>query len=210
MSSLPSPGDLSTEYLATTLSTFFEPSPVLISTLVPQVYHSLIQQQTTFPTYNHLITLSISIVRTWDVNLQAQFIHGHPKIGETQTDKMSRLSLMEQSGGIGVMPPSGLVTPPVVLARLAHLNAYYERRYPGLVYIIFVNGRSRQEIVRVLEDHLGLAHIDVDGSATSGGSEEDLEKVVPIESGSKEWLVELDRALTDIELIAKNRAQSME
>jgi len=93
-------------------------------------------------------------------------------------------------------------TPPEVLARLAHLNACYEAKYPGLRYIIFVNGRSRQEVAREMETLLELEH-------SLSPDEPVVTSIVPVEVGNDEWKNELDRAVHDIECIAKSRLKNL-
>ncbi|KAJ4473602.1 Oxo-4-hydroxy-4-carboxy-5-ureidoimidazoline decarboxylase [Lentinula aciculospora] len=182
--------------LAVILGSLLEPSTVLIQTLVPQLHDKLQNYPSSLNTYAQLIDLAINQVRTWDKDLQAQFILGHPRIGETKN--LSTFSANEQ----GAAHPTATPTPPAVLARLAHLNAYYERCYPQLVYIIFVDGRSRAQIVRVLEDHLGLEpSLSIDNPP--------LEAATIVEVGSQKWLNELERAVTDIGLIAKSRLRSL-
>ncbi|KAJ3745354.1 Oxo-4-hydroxy-4-carboxy-5-ureidoimidazoline decarboxylase [Lentinula detonsa] len=180
--------------LAFTLASLLEPSSVLLQTLVPQLYAKLQNSSSLVKSYTQLIDLAIEQVRTWDQNLQAQFISGHPRIGETKN--LSRFSAKEQ--GANHRHPTATPTPPDILARLAHLNAYYERRYPKLVYIVFVNGRSREEIVLVLEDHLGLEH-------SLSMDEPPLDAAVPVEIESQKWLDELERAVEAVGLIAKSR-----
>ena len=77
-----------------------------------------------------------NVISGWDDDLKTQFIAGHPRIGEV--NGLSQLSAQEQAAK---------ATPPEVLARLAHLNTCYENHYPGLIYITFVNGRSRAQIM---------------------------------------------------------------
>ncbi|KAF9069748.1 Oxo-4-hydroxy-4-carboxy-5-ureidoimidazoline decarboxylase [Rhodocollybia butyracea] len=182
--------------LTDTLRSLLEPSQVLTSTLVPQIHQKLQSSSLLLSSYAQLIDMAISQVRSWDTDLQAQFISGHPRIGETKN--LSSFSAKEQ----GASSLTTALTSPDVLERLAYLNAYYERRYPKLVYIIFVNGRSRVEIVRVLEDHLGLEH-------SLSTEEPPLNTVIPVEIGSKEWLEELERAVIDVGLIAKSRLKAL-
>ncbi|KIK55386.1 hypothetical protein GYMLUDRAFT_47943 [Collybiopsis luxurians FD-317 M1] len=219
--------------LAATLSALYEPSEVLISSLVPQVYGILKSQSgrersgsddasstldatgITITSYTELIDLSMSVVRSWDVDLRAAFIKGHPRIGETRKEVLAKSKFSSREQGIegdlseskSAAPPT---TPPAVLARLSHLNTFYEHRYPGLVYIVFVNGRSREEIVRVLEGHLGLAHVYLElAELESINGDDELDNVSPVQRGSKEWIEELDRAVKDIGLIAKSRVRNL-
>lgn len=68
-----------------------------------------------------------------------RILSAHPRLGEKKVD--SALSRAEQanlrSGGDSEE----------VLGQLAGLNAEYEERFPGLRYVVFVNGRGRGEIM---------------------------------------------------------------
>lgn len=64
----------------------------------------------------------------------------HPRIG---APKLSGRSAAEQGADAG----------PEVLAELAELNAAYEERF-GFRFVVFVNRRSRAEIVPVLRERL--------------------------------------------------------
>jgi len=89
-----------------------------------------------------------------------------------------------------------------VLARLAHLNACYERRYLGLRYITFVNGRSRGAIAEEMEDVLGVEHSLSPDQPDIGGIES-------VSVGGVEWKAELDRAVADVGQIAKSRLRAL-
>ncbi|KAG6891238.1 hypothetical protein C0995_008490 [Termitomyces sp. Mi166 len=178
--------------LAQSLSILFEHSTVLISRLEPQLTKFFSDSEATpLPSYSELIDKALGLIASWDLSLQSQFISGHPRIGETKN--LSSLSAKEQGGRTGVDP-----TPPEVLARLSHLNACYEARYPGLRYITFVNGRSRQAIAEEMEDKLGFAHSLSPDTPSVG----DIES---IDIENEEWVAELRRAVSDIGLIAKSR-----
>jgi len=134
-------------------------------------------------TINALIDIGIRELDDWPHSRQANFIGGHPRIGEVKG--LSALSASEQAAH---------ATPPEVLARLLELNEEYERRYPGLRYITFVNGRSRKTIMEEMEEKLGIG---------DGWEEGDSKEVHPV--GGVEWVSEVRRALGDIGLIAKSR-----
>ncbi|KAG6910203.1 hypothetical protein DXG01_012338 [Tephrocybe rancida] len=196
MSSLPSLSAISSNVsgpdspLAQSLTILFEHSLVLISTLEPQLTKSL-PKATPLSSYSELIDAALNLIANWDPSLQSQFISGHPRIGETKN--LSNLSAKEQGGKASVNP-----TPPEVLARLAHLNACYEARYPGLRYITFVNGRSRQAIAEEMEDKLAFTH-------SLSPDTPDLANVAGISVDSEAWGAELQRAIGDIGQIAKSR-----
>ena len=66
----------------------------------------------------------------------------HPAIG--QRTGLSARSAAEQGTNVD----------PCLLAELAALNAAYERRF-GFRFVVFVDGRPRDEILRVLHERLG-------------------------------------------------------
>ena len=174
------------------LVALFEHSDVLAQHLLPE----LLATQGDKPRVYHLADIesvlgrSMNVIRHWDPELQAQFVGGHPKIGETKN--LSVLSSKEQSGG------TSQPTPPEVLARLAHLNTCYEHVYPGLRYITFVNGRSRAVIAEEMEDKLGITH-------SLSPDQPPVESFVPIEKHNHVWRGELDRAVEDVGRIAQSR-----
>ncbi|KAF5316007.1 hypothetical protein D9619_006335 [Psilocybe cf. subviscida] len=179
----------STSPLAHTLDLLFEHSPVLVNVLEPQVSAALKSSTGPLASYAHLVEIALAELAKWNDEAQAQFIAGHPHIGESKN--LSALSSKEQ--GAALPTP----TPPEVLARLEYLNACYEKKYPGLRYITFVNGRSRAVIAAEMEGVLGLAPDDTPApeSISSEGTE----------FGSRWWKAELRRAVHDIGMIAKSR-----
>lgn len=171
--------------LARAFATLFEASPALFEFLVPSVTAIMADPESHIPqrTFNALIDIGIRELNNWPHKRQASFLGGHPRIGEIKG--LSALSASEQAAH---------ATPPEVLARLLELNEEYERRYPGLRYITFVNGRSRKIIMVEMEEKLGI------GDAWEKGDSKEVHQV-----GSEEWGSEVRRALEDIGKIAKSR-----
>src|SRR5579863_3043632 len=173
--------------LARAFATLFEPSSALFEFFVPSVIAIMAdpddRRRIPRRTYNTLIDIAISEIRGWPHERQASFIGGHPRIGEIKG--LSALSASEQAAH---------ATPPEVLARLAELNEEYERRYPGLRYITFVNGRSRKMIMLEMMEKLGI-----EDDWRKGDNKE------VYRQGSDEWVLEVRRALKDIGNIAKSR-----
>ena len=171
--------------LARAYATLFEPSPALFEFLVPSVISIISNPESHIPqpSFNVLIDIGIRELNDWPHGQQASFLGGHPRIGEIKG--LSALSASEQAAH---------ATPPEVLARLLELNEEYERRYPGLRYITFVNGRSRKMIMVEMEDKLGV------GGAWDKGDSRDVHQL-----GGLEWVSEVRRALEDIGKIAKSR-----
>ena len=185
----------SSNALAVALEILFEHSPILIKSLEPQLSDILKNSSHPLESYTQLINYAIEQIKTWDLSAQSQFISGHPRIGENKN--LSKLSAKEQQSSGVIIPTS-----PEVLARLSHLNAYYETRYPGLRYITFVNGRTRLEIAEEMEDMLSLPH-------TLSPDNPPFDTIHPVDIASEEWKRELDRAVHDIGLIAKSRLATL-
>jgi 2-oxo-4-hydroxy-4-carboxy--5-ureidoimidazoline (OHCU) decarboxylase len=183
----------SSNALADALEILFEHSPILINTLQPQLKDILNKSSLPLESYTQLINYAIAQITTWDLSAQSQFISGHPRIGENKN--LSKLSAKEQ--GSEVIPTS-----PEVLARLNHLNACYEIRYPRLRYITFVNGRTRLEIAEEMEDMLCLPH-------SLSPDNPPFDTICAVDIASEEWKKELDRAVLDIGLIAKSRLRAL-
>ena len=173
--------------LTRAFATLFEPSPALLEFLVPSVIATIAASQISRRSYNALIDTAICELEGWPHDRKASFLGGHPRIGEIKG--LSALSASEQAAH---------ATPPEVLERLMILNEEYERRYPGLRYITFVNGRSRKMIMLEMEEKLGI-----DGSWVKGESKE------VYELGSEEWVSEAKRALEDVGHIAKSRLAAL-
>ena len=179
--------------LADGLSLLFERSLIVTELLEPQLSQAL-KALPPLTNYVELIDVALSEITKWHSQSQAQFIAGHPRIGENEN--LSALSAKEQ-GAKAVTP-----TPPEVLERLAHLNACYEATYPGLRYITFVNGRSRSEIAAEMEEVLHVPH-------SFSSTEPVLGSISPIDPTSQDWRSELDRAVYDIGCIAKSRLRAL-
>ncbi len=183
----------SKEKLESLLSTLFEPSHTLSQALVPHVYDIISRESATPDTYAALITICGDELKKLDPIQQAEFIESHPRIGEV--NGLSALSAQEQATK---------ATPPEVLARLQHLNEMYERRYTGLRYVVFVDGRSREEIMRLMEQVLLIGPVE-----PGKEHEPPVQGVMPLDVDDAEWQNELHRAVTDVVLIAKARLKSL-
>jgi 2-oxo-4-hydroxy-4-carboxy--5-ureidoimidazoline (OHCU) decarboxylase len=76
---------------------------------------------------------------------QIAVINAHPRIGE-RPDKVSAMSFKEQGYDRDT-------TAPEVLLRLATLNEEYEQKF-GFRFVVFVNRRTKEAIVPILEARL--------------------------------------------------------
>ena len=76
---------------------------------------------------------------------QVAVINAHPRIGE-RPETVSAFSFKEQGYERDA-------TPPDVFLRLAHLNEEYEQKF-GFRFVVFVNRRSKEALIPVLEARL--------------------------------------------------------
>jgi 2-oxo-4-hydroxy-4-carboxy--5-ureidoimidazoline (OHCU) decarboxylase len=98
-----------------------------------------------FPTGQAVVARAREILAELSEAEQIAVINAHPRIGERQ-DKVSAESFREQGYDRDT-------TAPEVLLRLATLNEEYEQKF-GFRFVVFVNRRSKEAIVPVLEARL--------------------------------------------------------
>jgi 2-oxo-4-hydroxy-4-carboxy--5-ureidoimidazoline (OHCU) decarboxylase len=73
---------------------------------------------------------------------KVEALDAHPAIGQRQG--LSALSAAEQGDDVD----------PAVLSELAYLNQVYEEKF-GFRFVVFVTGRSKAEILEVLQERIG-------------------------------------------------------
>jgi len=98
-----------------------------------------------FPSGAALLARARAILDELSEAEQVAVINAHPRIGE-RPDKVSAASFKEQGYDQGT-------TPPELFLRLANLNDEYEQKF-GFRFVIFVNRRSKEAIVPILEARL--------------------------------------------------------
>lgn len=119
------------------LDLLFEPSPPLHALSLP------ILRSTTFPSYETLIAAvnaQLSALaasdKPEDVATLSEILCSHPRLGEKKVDsEQSRKEQAQLQGG----EEEG--------RKLKALNEEYEEAFPGLRYVVFVNGRPRPAIM---------------------------------------------------------------
>lgn len=142
-----------------TLSTL--PQPTLEATLDLLFEHSIDLHALALPAMRHITFLSypelIDTIRDQLMTVQ-QAVHSdesarkplhailgsHPRLGEKRVD--SALSRQEQAG-LKAGDGDGDEEARREAERLAELNQRYEETFPGLRYVVFVNGRARDVIM---------------------------------------------------------------
>ena len=104
-----------------------------------------LQREGPFASGSAMLARARAILRELPESEQIAVINAHPRIGE-RADKMSAASFREQGYDRDT-------TPPEVLRRLATLNEEYEQKF-GFRFVVFVNRRSKEAIVPLLEARL--------------------------------------------------------
>jgi 2-oxo-4-hydroxy-4-carboxy--5-ureidoimidazoline (OHCU) decarboxylase len=140
-----------------TLEILFENAPLFVERLAANDYAS----------WDEVLTRGEELARTLPQDEQLELIDGHPRIGALPAS-VSATSYKEQ----GYDRDPGTVA---LQVRLDALNFAYEQQF-GFRFVVFVNGRSRQEIADLMQQALN-ANRDA----------------------------ELDRALSDVFGIARDR-----
>ena len=98
-----------------------------------------------FPNDRGMLARAGEILHDLSEREQIAVINAHPRIGE-RPDQVSAESFTEQGY-------DRATTPPEVLLRLAALNEEYEQKF-GFRFVVFVNRRSKEAIVPLLEARL--------------------------------------------------------
>ena len=98
-----------------------------------------------FPSGAAMLARARAIVKELSEAEQIAVINAHPRIGE-RADNVSVASFREQGYDRDT-------TPAEVLRRLATLNEEYEAKF-GFRFVVFVNRRSKEAIVPLLEARL--------------------------------------------------------
>jgi len=122
------------------LADLFEPSESLNNTILsllstPHPSYPVLINQTIKP---HLLSL-----RATNSQLLLSILASHPRLGAPKID--SAQSAAEQAQLQGGEE---------VVAELARLNEAYEAKFPGLRFVVFVNGRARGEIMAIMRERI--------------------------------------------------------
>ncbi|KAJ3256769.1 hypothetical protein HK103_005143 [Boothiomyces macroporosus] len=115
------------------INTLFETAPPLQKKLIEHKPYS---------SYIQLIEKSDEFIKQMNLQDQIAVVNAHPRIG-APAQTLSEQSKKEQGSQVSKE----------VLERLAILNKQYEDKF-GFKFVVFVNGRSRQEIVGVIEQRM--------------------------------------------------------
>ena len=138
---------------AAILDNLFEPSPSLHLLCEP------ILRDNPYPSYaqlvnaiqQELVKLAKSTSES-DRESLTDILSSHPRLGEKKVE--SAQSQAEQAQ---------LNTPePAETEKLSQMNALYEKTFPGLRYVVFVNGRSRSLILQDMRMRIDRADFETE------------------------------------------------
>ena len=103
-----------------------------------------------YASYAVLIDTAESLTRSMPLEEQVAVLSAHPRIGASPATLSAASSREQASSAESGMDPDELRT---LYTELADLNDAYEQRF-GFRFVVFVNGRSKSEIVGVLRARL--------------------------------------------------------
>ncbi|KAI2466982.1 Oxo-4-hydroxy-4-carboxy-5-ureidoimidazoline decarboxylase [Annulohypoxylon bovei var. microspora] len=152
ISSLPTADN---ETVKSALDALFEPSEDLHSLAVPSIHDS-----PSFASYASLIkhvgAIMSQLSQSSDSNAREK-LHGilgsHPRLGEKKVESaQSRAEQAHLNTGSSKEKEEEAV-------KLKALNDAYESRFPGLRYVVFVNGRSRTVVMQNMRERIDRGDI---------------------------------------------------
>lgn len=155
-------GGLSYEEKASVLDNLFEPCETLTRVLIERLFTGK-----QFNSYKELIETSriellqylkeaetVSESKNEDIRPEiSKIIAAHPRLGAPKTTKLSDHSSNEQKSLQGTTEES---------EKLAFLNKEYETTFPGLRYVVFVNGRSRAIVMENMRQRIDRNNIKLE------------------------------------------------
>lgn len=148
ISSVPS---LSTESRTSILDTLFEPC-IQLHTLSVAALHDRTHADysSLISTIGNQLTSLLKSPSSTDSDWLDAILSAHPRLGEKKVDsELSRQeqAQLQQAGGEEESE------------KLAKLNREYEERFPGLRYVVFVNGRSRSVIMEDMQRRIECGNL---------------------------------------------------
>ncbi|CAN6636242.1 hypothetical protein TRVA0_015S02234 [Trichomonascus vanleenenianus] len=137
------------------LANLFEPCPTLNSIIIGEVLSS----GPAVGSYPDLIEqVRVVLNNQLDTNEEdprvSKIIAAHPRLGAPKNVKLSAHSEAEQANLKAVSEAQ--------TKRLAELNALYEETFPGLRYVVFVNGRTRDVIMENMIERIDRKDISAE------------------------------------------------
>lgn len=154
--------DLPPSEQATTLGHLFEPCQTLTDFIIARIFTDSKQ----FSSYKQLIeTIRIELRQYLESATKSspidprisKIIAAHPRLGgssKAPTENLSDHSSNEQKS-LGASSQEQA-------QKLIHLNDLYETTFPGLRYVVFVNGRSRDVVMANMKERIERNNIQLE------------------------------------------------
>jgi 2-oxo-4-hydroxy-4-carboxy--5-ureidoimidazoline (OHCU) decarboxylase len=117
--------------IAQILNLLFEPSEALTSLIIPKIRSTAISTYTDLSNLTRQTLLSLPS----DSPVLLSILSAHPRLGAKKVDSEQSQSEQKSLGN------------ETERAQLEKLNEEYEAAFPGLRYVVFVNGRSREVVM---------------------------------------------------------------
>lgn len=137
------------------LDHLFEPCPTLSQLLLPRVFTQSYASYAAFLEASRdalLAYLNEEEAKDAVSPKIAKIISAHPRLGPSK-DKLSSHSTSEQKSLLGSEEEA---------QKLADCNKLYEQTFPGLRYVVFVNGRSRETIMENMKTRIHRGNIKLE------------------------------------------------
>ncbi|KAF8249961.1 hypothetical protein K440DRAFT_192122 [Wilcoxina mikolae CBS 423.85] len=139
-------------HIQSVLDTLFEPSPSLYTLVSSHLPRS-------FTSYNEFADFVADLLFTLDDDEKLLNILGaHPRLGAKNVESVHSRGEQRSLGGGGGEEEEEEEEG----ERLERLNVEYERVFPGMKYVVFVAGRSRQVIMQNMEKRIARADIEAE------------------------------------------------
>jgi 2-oxo-4-hydroxy-4-carboxy--5-ureidoimidazoline (OHCU) decarboxylase len=139
--------DISPEEQEELLNNLFEPHSAIVSYL-----SSLFQSS--YESYTHFIEAAYNKFRELDPQspLVKEIISSHPRLGLPRGTELSEHSSKEQESLQG----------DDTVKEFIQLNSEYESKYPGLRFVLFVNGRDREQVKKFFKQRIARGDYDLE------------------------------------------------
>lgn len=131
-----------------TLGLLFEPSPGVFSTLLPVIKNA---KYTSYPDFINACRVGLYDLKAKSTpenpnQTLLSVVGSHPRLGSKKVDSAQSAAEQANLQGEG--------------EQLLALNQEYEEKFPGLRFVVFVNGRGRQEIMNDMRVRIDRGDFD--------------------------------------------------
>jgi 2-oxo-4-hydroxy-4-carboxy--5-ureidoimidazoline (OHCU) decarboxylase len=155
------------------LDLLFEPSPILHDLALPMLHRRFWHSYTdVIDAIYDSLTILIEDSATASDRAELDAVLGsHPRLGakkvESEQSRAEQAQLQQQDGAAAEAEAK----------MLSDLNDEYERKFPGLRYVVFVNGRGRPEIMDDMRSRIARGDADAERLAAIGVGREPFARV---------------------------------